>query len=282
MTGVELIVYDYDLTSSPDFLGNSSLDFSLENSGEMQHLNLPLKGVDTGELQVAVTYYRLKETEVKKKNVDDLLGSLPQDIIIGDIINPDFSLPLVDSSTNYKEMKRYQASKNYKKKRKSLSMHVLDGLFKSTSPTEAILAGQSSIMGVLMISRIACKNLTPPSGGRGLALSSFSPYLQFNVNGLKRLTKSSRGSLNPTFYDEYKAFILRDGKSNLKGLELIIKLKCRKTLQKDVTLSSVTFLVEQILANSGQELYIDQPFMNADGKEEGRLLANLKIISAKV
>jgi hypothetical protein len=279
MTGVQLIVYDYDLTSSPDFLGNASFDFSLEHSGEVQQLNLPLKGVSTGELQLAVTYYRLKETEVKKKNVDDVLGSLPQDIIVGDIINPDFALPLVDSSTEYKEMKHFQTSKAYKKKRMSL----LGGLLKNISPGESGVVGQSSILGVLMISRIACKDLKPPSGGRGIALSAFCPYLQFSVNGLKRLTKSSRGSLSPSYFDEYKAFILRDDDSHsVDNLHLVIKLKSRKTLQKDVTIATVTFLVKHILENVGQEIYIDQPFVNADGKEEGRLQANMKIISSKL
>jgi hypothetical protein len=53
-------------------------------------------------------------------------------------------------------------------------------------------------------------------------------------------------------------------------------------LQKDVTIATVTFLVKHILENVGQEIYIDQPFVNADGKEEGRLQANMKIISSKL
>jgi Ca2+-dependent lipid-binding protein len=39
MTGVELIVYDYDLGSSPDFLGSAKFDFSLKHSGEVEELS---------------------------------------------------------------------------------------------------------------------------------------------------------------------------------------------------------------------------------------------------
>lgn len=281
MTRVELNVYDYNLASSPDFLGNVSFDFNPETSGEEQPLDLCLLGVTTGRLQVAVTYFRLKEAEVRKKAVDDLLGSLPQHIIVGDIIDPDFALPLVDTATDYREMKQFQSTVASKKKRKSL----FDGIFRNVSSSaEGFVIGQSSILGVLMISRIACRDLVSPSGGnKSLALSSFSPYVQFEINGLTRATKTSRGSLNPSFFDEYKAFILRDYNStSFNNLHLIIKLKSRKTLQKDVTIATVTLLVRHILANPGQELYVDQPFLNADGREHGRLQANLKIISSKL
>ena len=286
MTEVELIVYDYDLTSSPDFLGNTSMNFSLEHSGQPKELNLPLKGVSTGSLQVAVTYYRLKETEVKKKTVDELLGCLPQEIILGDVINPTFALPLVDTDTGYKEMKQFQTTAKNNMNGKKRRISVFDGLFKNLpggmGPGDT--AGvQSSILGVLMVSRIACKNIQPPSGGRGLALSSFTPYLQFVVNGLKRRTKSAKGSLNPTFYDEYKAFILRDDNSDsIDDLHLTIKLKSQRSLKKDTTIGTVTLLVKSILANSEQEMYIDQPIVNADGKEEGSIQAKLQIISAKL
>jgi hypothetical protein len=290
MREVELIVYDYDLASSPDFLGNALFDFSLEHSGEAKELDLPLREVSTGNLQVAVTYYRLKETQVKKKAVDDLLGGLPQDIIMGDIINPDFALPLVDTETGYKEMKQFQNCKKdsaaaatgaTRKRRASLTLFDVGGFLKNLGPGDsgsAAPVGQSNILGVLMISRIACKELQPPSGA-----ASFCPYLQFNINGLKRVTKSTRGTLNSTFFDEYKAFILRDdNSSSFDDCHLTIKLKSRRSLQKDVTIAKVTLLVKHILGNSGQEMYIDQPFVDDDGKEEGRLQANLKIISAKL
>lgn len=294
MAQVELIVYDYDLTSSPDFLGSVSFDFCLDNSGVPKEMDLPLKGVSTGNLQVSVTYYRLKETEVKKQIVDDLLGCLPQEIILGDIINPDYALPLVDSETGYKEMKMFQETKrnNVNKKRRNsvfgTVVRNVDGLLKNfpgnSSPTgENPMGGQSSIMGVLMVSRIACKELLPPSGGMGLALSAFTPYVQFIVNGLKRRTKSAKGTLNPSFFDEYKAFILRDdNSSSFDDLHVTIKLKSQRSLKKDTTIGTVTLLLKHILANAEQEMYIDQPFVNADGKEEGRIQAKLQVISAKL
>ena len=282
MTDVQLIVYDYDLTSSPDFLGNTKFEFSVGKSGEVEHLDLPLKGVSTGHLSVAVTYYALQEPEVKKKDIDELLSSLPNEIIVDDIINPEHAIPLVDASSGYKEMQLFQDSKgNRFQLHKKRGVAILEDFVKKNMGVETspVNFSQSSIIGVLMISRIACKDLHPPVSGRGLSLSSFCPYLQFNVNGLKRRTKSTRGTINPTFFDEYKAFILRDNDDG--DLHLIIKLKTRRSLQKDTTISALSFSIKKSQIKSGQDMYIDQAFENSEGKEEGRLCCNLKIISAR-
>ena len=283
VTSVEFTVYDYDLTSSPDFLGNARYEFNPKSSGDTQELKLSLEGVSTGELLTSVTYYRLTDATIDKKAVTELLGSLPTDVIIGDIINPEYALPLVDSKSDYKEMKLYQTSKKNKKRRLTLSM--LEGIGKKilNPALSDVGQGQNVIRGVLMISRIACKELQLPSGSLGL--SSFYPYLQFSVNGLKRRTKSCRGTLNPSFYDEYKAFILRDDASSgvlASDLHLVIKLKTSKSLKKDVTVAAVKIMIKHITDAVGQELYINQPLIGEDGNEEGKIQAHLNVISAKV
>lgn len=246
---VSIKVYDYDVGSDPDVLGNvdlplaplmtgiSNKEFNLSLSSEDEKA---LKTKNYGRVKLIVSYHPLSNATINESDISRLLYSISPESLAGDTMDEkSLNMPHIDTKNKCVNVKDALE--------KRLRVHHQLPLSSS--------AGDNSAKGVLQISKLACHDLVIST----TVSKTVSPYLIVSVNNLKRITRPSKQPVNPQYPDVYY-FVIRDLTRDILRINL-----CRKNaIGAQIKMGVMSFRVIDLISKTGSEHLIRSKFLHID------------------